>query len=57
MEGAVERIGAVSRILEIPSNLTEMSILAFFRIRLAHKQLEDSLDFTKTKAVIRGTRG
>lgn len=55
MEGAVERIGEVSRILEIPSNLTEMSILAFFRIRLAHKQLEDSLDFTKTKAVIRGT--
>lgn len=51
-----DRIVEVAKILGVPSTEAKDAILAFFRIRLAHKQLENTLDFDSIKSVIRGTK-
>ena len=56
IEEGVGRISEVAKILGIPSSEPEHAILAFFRIRLAHKVLENTLDFNSIKTVIRGTK-
>ncbi len=55
IEEGVDRIVQVAKILGIPSFGPADAILAFFRIRLAHKTLENTLDFDSIKSVIRGT--
>ncbi len=55
-DGGVERINQVAEILGVPSDKPELAILAFFRIRMGHKLFEEKLDFSKTKAIIRGTK-
>lgn len=55
IDTGVGRLSEVARILGIPSTEPEAAILACFRIRLGHKQLENSLDFSSIKSVIRGT--
>jgi len=55
LEEGVVRLSEVARILGVPSYEPEDAILAFFRIRLRHKQLEESFDFSSIKTVIRGT--
>ena len=55
IEEGVIRICEVAKILGVPSNKPEDAILAFFRIRLWHKQLEECFDFSSIKTVIRGT--
>jgi hypothetical protein len=55
IEEGVGRISEVARILGIPSTDPEEALLGCFRIRLAHKQLENTLDFNSIKTVIRGT--
>ncbi len=52
----VGRLSEVAKILGVPSTKPEDAILAFFRIRLGHKQLENTLDFDSIKTVIRGTK-
>ena len=56
IEEGVGRLSEVAKILGVPSTKPEDAILAFFRIRLAHKQLENTLDFDSIKTVIRGTK-
>ena len=56
IEEGVGRISEVAKILGIPSSEPAHAILAFFRIRLAHKVLENTLDFNSIKTVIRGTK-
>ncbi|MCZ6803047.1 MAG: hypothetical protein O7D86_03700 [Proteobacteria bacterium] len=55
IEEGVVRLVEAAKILGIPSSEPEDAILAFFRIRLRHKQLEESFDFSSIKTVIRGT--
>ena len=55
IEEGVDRIVEVAKILGIPSVEQADAILAFFRIRLAHKILENTLDFDSIKTVVRGT--
>tara|TARA_R110000782_G_scaffold53221_16_gene113523 strand:- start:1704 stop:2318 length:615 start_codon:yes stop_codon:yes gene_type:complete len=56
IEEGVGRISEVAKILGVPSTEPADAILAFFRIRLAHKMLENTLDFESIKTVIRGTK-
>ena len=56
IEEGVGRIIEVAKILGVPSAEPADAILAFFRIRLAHKTLENTLDFNSIKTVIRGTK-
>lgn len=56
IEEGVGRISQVAEILGLPSTEPADAILAFFRIRLAHKILENTLDFESIKSVIRGTK-
>jgi hypothetical protein len=56
IEEGVGRISEVAKILGVPSTEPADAILAFFRIRLAHKILENTLDFDSIKTVIRGTK-
>ena len=56
IEEGIGRISEVAKILGVPSTEPCDAILAFFRIRLAHKMLENTLDFESIKSVIRGTK-
>ncbi len=56
IDEGVTRLVEVAKILGIPSVEPADAILAFFRIRLAHKQLENTLDFGSIKTVIRGSK-
>jgi hypothetical protein len=56
IDEGVGRLSEVARILGLPSTEPADAVLAFFRIRLAHKQLENTLDFDSIKTVIRGTK-
>lgn len=56
IEEGIGRISEVATILGVPSTEPGDAILAFFRIRLAHKVLENTLDFESIKSVIRGTK-
>ena len=56
IEEGVGRISEVAKILGVPSTEPADAILAFFRIRLGHKVLENTLDFDSIKTVIRGTK-